>query len=130
MNKYLFFILTLVFISPAGCGKNSSAAVSQALAKPSAAGGQEPKISLPAFHAKGIHVSAWVACTNWWFNDIVALTNTSELNALVIDCKDETGYISWNSRVKLAQESGACSDIRIKDIKSLMEICRKNKIYP
>ncbi|MBI3991550.1 MAG: putative glycoside hydrolase, partial [Candidatus Omnitrophica bacterium] len=122
--RLLGFIIC--FLCLTGCGEESASSLAQA-AKPSAQG---QKSNPAAFSAKGVHVSAWVSGTDWWFKDLVALTKRTELNALVIDCKDESGYVSWNSGVKLARESGACSDIRIKDIKYLLEICKKNNVYP
>jgi hypothetical protein len=81
-------------------------------------------------NVKGVFVSAWIAGSDELFNRIVSLVKRTELNSVVIDCKDETGYVSWASSVGLARTSGASRNPRIKDIHKVMEICKENKIYP
>ena len=105
MNRFIPLVVLAVFF--AGCGKEPVSIINDGVAKP-----QKEESRLPASPVKGTHVSAWVAGTDWWWTDLVRLTNRTELNALVIDCKDESGYVSWNSKVKLAQESGASSGAR------------------
>ncbi len=80
---------------------------------------------------KGVFVSAWIAGSDELFGKIVNLVNRTELNAVVIDCKDETGYVSWDSSVELARKSGASLPMpRVKDIHKVLAICKENKIYP
>ena len=79
---------------------------------------------------KGLHISGWVAGSSEWFMDIVAMVRKTELNALVIDCKDETGYVSWRSDVPLARESNASSESRIRDIQAIIRTCEVYSIYP
>ena len=79
---------------------------------------------------KGLHVSGWVAGSDDLFKGIVRMAKETEINALVIDCKDETGHVSWKSRVSLARKSRADSENRIKDIRSIIKICENYSIYP
>jgi len=56
------------------------------------------------------------------------LTNKSELNAVVIDIKDFSGYIAYDSDVPEAEEYQT-ERIDIKDIDSLLKKLHENNIY-
>jgi len=49
---------------------------------------------------RAIYMSSWVAGTPSIRNRLVKLIDDTELNAVVIDVKDNTGLISWDSRVR------------------------------
>jgi hypothetical protein len=49
---------------------------------------------------KAIYMSSWVASSKSFRDRLIALIDTTELNAVVIDVKDNTGLISWEGRVK------------------------------
>lgn len=51
-------------------------------------------------HVKAIYMSSWVAGTPSIRSRLVKLIDTTELNAVVIDVKDNTGIITWDSRVR------------------------------
>ena len=50
-------------------------------------------------HVKAIYMSSWVAGTPSLRAKLVKLVDTTELNAIVIDVKDNTGLLSWNGRI-------------------------------
>lgn len=50
-------------------------------------------------NVKAVYISSWVAGTPSIRSKIVKLIEDTELNAIVIDVKDNTGVISWNGRV-------------------------------
>jgi hypothetical protein len=102
----------------------------QALGAPAQKGplNQQPKKE-PA-SIKGIHVSSWYTGSDKLFSEIISLIERTELNAVVIDCKDESGYVGWDSMVRLANDSGATSQKRIRDINKILAICRSKNIYP
>lgn len=56
-------------------------------------------ISTPE-HVKSIYMSSWVASTPSIRSRLIALINDTELNAVVIDVKDNTGLVSWDGRVR------------------------------
>lgn len=61
--------------------------------------------SLPAHiatpkHVKAIYMSSWVAGTPSVRERLITLINTTELNAVVIDVKDNTGTLSWDGRIR------------------------------
>lgn len=49
---------------------------------------------------RAIYMSSWVAGTPSIRNRLIKLIDETELNAVVIDVKDNTGVISWNERVR------------------------------
>lgn len=51
-------------------------------------------------HVRSIYMSSWVAGTPSIRNRLVKLIDDTELNAVVIDVKDNTGIISWDGRVR------------------------------
>jgi hypothetical protein len=62
------------------------------------------------------------------FNHLVNLVNTTDLNAMVIDIKDDFGYLTF-----IPEEGSAFSDIGqnyIKDIQKMMKTLEENQIYP
>ncbi len=56
-------------------------------------------IKTPA-HVKAIYMSSWVAGTPSVRKRLIDLVDTTELNAIVIDVKDNTGHLSWEGRVR------------------------------
>jgi hypothetical protein len=50
-------------------------------------------------HVKAIYMSSWVAGTPSVRARLIKLINDTELNAVVIDVKDNTGVLSWNGRI-------------------------------
>jgi hypothetical protein len=51
-------------------------------------------------HVKSIYMSSWVAGTPSIRAKLVKLIDETELNAVVIDVKDNTGLISWDGRIR------------------------------
>lgn len=49
---------------------------------------------------KAIYMSSWVAGTKSVRAPLIALIKETELNAVVIDVKDNTGVISWDGRIR------------------------------
>jgi hypothetical protein len=56
-------------------------------------------ISTPE-HVKAIYMSSWVAGTPSVRARLITLINETELNAVVIDVKDNTGVLSWDGRIR------------------------------
>src|SRR5512133_3053770 len=53
---------------------------------------------------KGISLSGWAAGHPKIFAKQLALADRTEINAMVIDVKDATGYVSYDSNVPLVNE--------------------------
>src|SRR3569623_2446825 len=55
---------------------------------------------------RGLYVNRWAALgERGW--QLIGLASRSEINALVIDVKDDRGFLLYRSRVPLARELGA-----------------------
>ena len=55
---------------------------------------------------RGLYVNRWAALGSK-LNRLIQIAKTTEVNALVIDVKDDRGFVLYRSRVPLAQEIGA-----------------------
>ncbi len=60
-------------------------------------------ISTPK-EVKAIYMSSWVAGTPSVRDRLIDLITTTELNAIVIDVKDNTGVLSWEGRIRDLEE--------------------------
>jgi len=78
--------------------------------------------------AKGIYLTGWSAGSER-FDFLLKKVEETELNAMVIDIKDATGRITFQSKVPLAVDIGANSD-KIADMKQLLNVLHENNIYP
>jgi hypothetical protein len=78
---------------------------------------------------KGIYVSSWAAGSKQLMDKQIALVDRTELNGMVIDVKDATGYVSYDTDVPLADEL-ELEEPRIADIDALMATLQEHKIVP
>jgi hypothetical protein len=81
-------------------------------------------------HVRGIYLNAWTAGSGGRRGRLVDLVRRTELNTVVIDIKDATGYVSHSSQVPLARGVGATDQIRIRDLSALLEQLEAAGIYP
>ena len=78
---------------------------------------------------KGIYVSGHAAGIDTWMDDLIHLADTTEINAFVIDIKNDSGHITYDMNLETVKEVGA--DIKaIRDIEALMERLYAHDIYP
>ncbi|MGO4276057.1 putative glycoside hydrolase, partial [Paenibacillus sp. TAF58] len=68
---------------------------------------------------KGIYVSAWSAVGNK-FEQLIDLVDQTDLNAMVIDIKNDSGQVTYPSTVPLVNEIGANSHVIIRDLKAML----------
>ena len=85
-------------------------------------------LSIPEFHVRGIYVTGWVAGTRERMDKLIDFVSDSVLNSMVIDIKDELGYLSYNSEVELAREIGANRN-KVRDIEGLLQELNNRGIY-
>lgn len=78
---------------------------------------------------KGIYVSAYVAGTEGRMDEILEQMEDTELNAVVIDLKDDEGRITCEMDSPLVNEIGS-SRILIGDMPGLLQKLRDRGIYP
>ena len=62
-------------------------------------------------------------------DEIIEIADTTEINALVIDVKDDNGRITFQMDSPKAQEIGATTNT-ISDIDALMRLLKIKNIYP
>lgn len=80
-----------------------------------------------ATQVKGIYVTAKTA-SSMKLNELIELTETTEVNAMVIDVKDDNGRITFSMDSLMVQEIGADTN-GIKDIKNLLKSLKEKNIY-
>jgi len=77
---------------------------------------------------KAIYLTGYTAGNKRRFQELLNLVNSTELNAMVIDIKDEEG-ITHNSQVPFAQETGSITN-KIRDLEGVLKTLHENDIYP
>ncbi|MBP6859567.1 MAG: glycoside hydrolase [Candidatus Magasanikbacteria bacterium] len=77
---------------------------------------------------KGLYLTAYSAGSEKKINQIIALINTTELNAVVIDLKDYSGQVLYDSAVDLV-DNLKLQDNRIKNLDKLLVKLKENNIY-
>jgi hypothetical protein len=94
-----------------------------------------PIVDLRAFRdlsyvpVKGIYMTSYGASSSEKLNAMISLADKTEINAFVIDVKDDLGFVTYKANVPLAKENGLI-DVRIKDIDALVAKLRQHNIIP
>ncbi len=82
----------------------------------------------PAPPIKALYVNAWAfGSPKLWH--LVRLADSTEINAFVVDVKDDTGCLLYDSEVKVAQQVGATRCIRARDARARLDTLRAHDIY-
>ena len=89
----------------------------------------EARVRRPA-RLRGIYVSAWAAGAGRKRARLIDMADRTEINAFVVDVKDATGYITYDTKVPLARQIGAHRDVRVGDMRGLLAQLRAHDIYP
>ena len=84
----------------------------------------------PPVKAKGIYVTGHTAANSKRFAELIALLDATELNAMVIDVKNDHGYMTYPSEIEIVKEVNANKGAVIKDIDAVMTELEKHDIYP
>jgi hypothetical protein len=80
---------------------------------------------------RGLYVNRWAAIgQRMW--QLIDIANRTEVNALVIDVKDDRGLVLYHSTVPLAREIGADTTrpMSYRRIRSILDTMRTLGIYP
>jgi hypothetical protein len=80
---------------------------------------------------RGLYVNRWAALGDRMWR-LIEVAKTTEINALVIDVKDDRGLVLYRSRVPLAREIGADTTMpmRAARVRAILDTMRANGIYP
>lgn len=83
----------------------------------------------PPAAQRGLYLNAWVFGSSRFY-DILRLVDSTEINTLVIDVKDDTGYLTYPSTVPTAIDIGANGRIRAHDVRTRLALLREKGIHP
>lgn len=78
--------------------------------------------------AKGIYLTAYSAAKESSRDRYIDLINSTELNAVVVDIKDYTGYLLYDSDVELVNELGTEKN-RLGDVEAVIDAFHEHDIY-
>jgi hypothetical protein len=80
---------------------------------------------------RGLYVNRWAAVGKK-IGQLIDIAKSTEINALVIDIKDDRGFVLYKSRVPLANEIGADTTrpISKERLRRLLDTMVANRIYP
>ena len=59
----------------------------------------------------------------------LGIAKASEINAFVIDVKNDDGHVTWNSELEIVEEVGSTSNVPFNDYKPLFDYLDENEIY-
>ncbi len=82
----------------------------------------------PPENIKAIYITSWVAGTPKVFDPAVKIVGETEVNALVIDIKDYSGYVAYRSDLADVKKYQA-EEEKIKDFDGLVRRLHKEGIY-
>jgi hypothetical protein len=80
---------------------------------------------------RGLYVNRWAALGEK-MGQLIGLAKTTEVNALVIDVKDDRGFVLYKSRVPLAVEIGADTNRAMshEKLRAILDTMIAHQIYP
>src|SRR5881275_1704256 len=91
---------------------------------------QQETLLVPQTSAvKGLYVNAWAFGSHKLWQ-LVRLADETEINAFVVDVKDDTGCLLYPSAVPTAEQIGANACVRAKDAKARLDTLAAHRIYP
>ena len=82
----------------------------------------------PAPPIKALYVNAWAfGSPKLWH--LVRLADSTEVNAFVVDVKDDTGCLLYDSHVEVARQVGATRCLRTRDAQARLDTLKAHNIY-
>ena len=78
---------------------------------------------------RGVYMNGWTFGSSR-LHSLIALADTTEINAFVIDVKDGTGHMTYRSSVPTAVAIGANQRVRAADVRERLSLLREHGIYP
>ncbi len=83
----------------------------------------------PDKRIRGIYVSGWVAGNVKRINQLIELIDQTDLNAMVIDVKNDYGKLTYRSKLPQIKSIGADSKPVISNVRQLLRKLKRNNIY-
>jgi len=78
---------------------------------------------------KGLYLTSFAASNAELLNGVLGVADRTEVNAVVVDTKDDTGYVTYGADVALAKQLGLIEK-RIPDIDQLVATLRRHNLVP
>ena len=79
--------------------------------------------------ARGVYLTGHTAGRESRLDHFIELANTTELNSLVIDVKDDHGHVTYPSNIDFVEEINADRKAPISDLQELVDELHQNDIY-
>jgi len=86
------------------------------------------KLKNPAITIKAVYATSWTAASDKQIDYLIKLATTTEINAIVIDIKDYTGHIAFETQSPLIKSVGS-EEGQIKNLNKLINKLHKENIY-
>lgn len=88
-----------------------------------------PRAPRPAPEAvRGLFVNAWAFGSSRFYG-LVELADSTDVNTLVIDVKDDTGYLTYPTAVPTAVAIGANGQLRARDTRARLQLLHAKGIH-
>ena len=88
----------------------------------------EMNVHLERFRVKGIYMPLGILVSEQKVQELIDLVHRTELNAIVVDVKNDRGWLAYPSELAVAQQSGAYRS-QVMDISRFLALCRAKDIY-
>lgn len=90
---------------------------------------RQSKLANPPEVIKGIYITGWSAGSASRIDKLIDVIKRTEINAVVIDIKDYSGYVSYRTGIPEVAASGAENELRIVQPNALIKKLHDNGIY-
>ena len=88
---------------------------------------RSPREEAPA-QIRGLYLNAYAAGSRTRFPKLLAIADSTEINAFVVDAKDERG-VHYPTEVALAKQLSAPGEITIRDLKAFADTLHAHELY-
>jgi hypothetical protein len=85
-------------------------------------------VTMEPFQARGIYLTGNTAGSSERLDQLLQMIDRTELNSVVIDIKDATGYLLYDSKLPLVNEIGG-KNVLIPDLPGLVKTLKQHNIY-
>jgi len=90
--------------------------------------GTQKSLFQPPEVVKAIYATSWSAANKDFIDYVIDLAKNTEINGVVIDIKDFSGHVSYDTEIPEVEKYRAES-LRIKDVASLIQKLHEEEIY-
>ena len=84
----------------------------------------------PRVKAKAIYLTGYTAANEKRFAELLELVEQTELNAMVIDVKNDSGLVTYHSDLEIVREVNSGKNAVIDDLEALLAELKRRDIYP